>query len=64
MFGFELAEVMAFGDSDNDIGMLKYADIGIAMGNASDNLKAVADMISEHVDDEGFMKAFKKLQLI
>lgn len=57
-------KIIAIGDSDNDIGMLKYADIGIAMGNASDNLKAVADMISEHVDDEGFMKAFKKLQLI
>lgn len=57
-------KVVAIGDSDNDIDMLKYADIGIAMGNASVNCKAAADIITDHVDDEGFIKAFEKLNLI
>ena len=42
MFGFELAEVMAFGDSDNDIEMLSGVGIGVAMGNAKSSVKELA----------------------
>ena len=36
-------QIIAFGDGHNDIEMLQLADIGVAMGNASDEVKAHAD---------------------
>lgn len=39
MFGFSLDEVMAFGDSDNDIEMLSGVGTGVAMGNAKESVK-------------------------
>ena len=39
VFGFELSEVMAFGDSENDLEMLSGVGIGVAMGNGEDELK-------------------------
>ena len=48
---------MSFGDGGNDISMLKFTKIGIAMGNANDSLKEVADYITEDVDNHGIEKA-------
>ena len=48
---------MAFGDGGNDIAMLKHAGVGVAMGNASDEVKACADMVTDSVDDDGVAKA-------
>lgn len=42
-FGFELSEVMALGDSHNDLLMLQSVGLGVAMGNAEDALKRAAD---------------------
>ena len=47
---------MAFGDGGNDIAMLKHAGVGVAMGNASDEVKGYADMITDSVDDDGIAK--------
>ena len=44
---------MAFGDGNNDIEMLKAVGNGIAMANASDDLKAVADEICGDVSEDG-----------
>lgn len=44
---------MAFGDGGNDISMLKFVRIGVAMGNAGDNVKEVADFVTEDVDNDG-----------
>ena len=52
-FGFDLAETIAFGDGGNDIPMLRRAGIGVAMGNASDRVKAEADYVTDSVDDGG-----------
>lgn len=46
-------EAIAFGDGDNDIEMLKEVGLGIAMGNASDNLKKVANEVCDNVDNDG-----------
>ena len=46
-------EIMAFGDAQNDITMIRYAGVGIAMGNAVDELKAAADEITRSCDEEG-----------
>jgi len=46
-------EAMAFGDGNNDIEMLQAVGLGVAMGNASDKLKEIADDICGHVADDG-----------
>lgn len=57
-------ETMAFGDGGNDISMLRHAGIGIAMGNAKDDVKAVADYITDSVDDDGILKALQHFNVI
>ncbi len=52
---------IAIGDSMNDYDMVKEAGIGIAMGNASNQLKEVADIIADSVDDAGVSKVLKKI---
>ena len=63
-FGIKLEETMAFGDGGNDIDMLKYAGIGVAMGNAGDNVKEIADYITTSVDDDGITNALKHFNVI
>lgn len=46
------APVIAFGDSDNDVAMLDYATIGVAMANANANAKAVADVVLDLTNNE------------
>lgn len=60
-YNFDREETIAFGDGGNDISMLRYAGIGIAMGNADDNVKAVADRITASVDEDGIAKAISGL---
>lgn len=50
-------ECIAFGDEENDIDMLRYCGIGVAMGNGSDKVKEVADHVTGDVDDNGIMDA-------
>ena len=51
--GIGAAEVIAFGDSWNDLGMLRWAGIGVAVANANDDVKAAADARTGSVDDDG-----------
>ena len=57
-------EIMAFGDGENDMDMLRYAEIGIAMGNAEKKVKDCADFVTEHVDADGVEKALKYYKVI
>lgn len=52
-FNIDVTETMAFGDGGNDISMLKFVEIGVAMGNAGDNVKEIADFVTEEVDNHG-----------
>lgn len=52
-YGIDISETMAFGDGGNDIMMLRHAHIGVAMGNASDEVKAAANVVTSSVDDNG-----------
>jgi hypothetical protein len=51
--GIEQSEVMAFGDAQNDMSMLDFAGYGVAMGNACDELKAMADEITATNNEDG-----------
>ena len=48
-----ISETMAFGDGGNDISMLLKAGVGVAMGNANDNVKAMANYVTSSADDDG-----------
>lgn len=54
-------DVIAFGDSTNDINMLQKAGLGIAMGDASDYVKAAADEVTTSVYNNGIFNAVKKI---
>ncbi|NDV65966.1 Cof-type HAD-IIB family hydrolase [Bacteroides sp. 224] len=62
--GIKLEETMAFGDGGNDISMLRHAGIGVAMGNAKDHVKAVANYVTDSVDNDGILKALKHFNLV
>lgn len=58
--GIAQDEVLAIGDQDNDINLLKAGGIKVAMGNATDALKSVADYVTDTVKNDGFVKAIEK----
>lgn len=55
---------VAFGDSPNDIAMLRAADVGVAMGNARQPVKDAADHVTDRIDRDGLLHAFEWLGLI
>lgn len=57
-------ETVAFGDGENDIEMIKYVQIGIAMGNADDYVKENADYVTSSVDNNGIKEALVALGII
>ena len=62
-YGIKLDESMAFGDGGNDISMLKHAGIGVAMGNASEEVKKSADFVTASVDEDGVALMLKRMGL-
>lgn len=57
-------EIIAFGDGDNDAGMLEFAGIGVAMGNGWDSAKAAADFVTADVDEDGIWLALEHFGLV
>lgn len=60
LLGISREEIMVCGDSQNDLDMIKAAGIGIAMGNAIPEVKAVADYITLSNEEDGVAKAIEK----
>jgi Cof subfamily protein (haloacid dehalogenase superfamily) len=54
------SEIIAMGDNYNDIEMIKYAGMGVAMGNAPDEIKADADYVTDTNNNDGVRKALEK----
>lgn len=54
------SEIMAMGDANNDIEMLQFAGLGIAMGNASDYVKSLADAVTSSNEEDGVARAIEK----
>lgn len=60
-YGTDIAHSIAMGDSGNDDEMIKFSGIGVAMGNATEDIKAVADMITLDCKESGVAYAIDKL---
>jgi hydroxymethylpyrimidine pyrophosphatase-like HAD family hydrolase len=63
-YGIDRNECIGFGDGGNDIEMLEYCGIGVAMGNADDSVKSHADFVTTSVDEEGIEHALTALNII
>lgn len=63
-FDIKLEETMAFGDGENDLSMLRHANIGVAMGNAGDYVKGQADYVTSSVDEDGIVTALEHFGIL
>lgn len=62
--GGDMKDTIAFGDGPNDTEMLSSVELSVAMGNSSDDLKALADVVTDDVGEDGLKNAFRKLGII
>lgn len=63
LYDLKREEIISIGDSENDLSMIEYAGLGIAMGNSSDMVKEKADYITDSNDREGVANAINKFIL-
>lgn len=61
--GIKSQDVICIGDAENDINMIKYAGLGIAMGNAYTSVKKAADYVTRTNEEDGVAHAIKKFIL-
>ena len=57
-------ETMAVGDGENDMEMIEFANIGVAMGNAKSKVQQVADFVAADIEEDGVKKALEYFKLI
>ncbi|CAH2212324.1 Cof-type HAD-IIB family hydrolase [Tepidibacter aestuarii] len=60
-FGVNQDEIITFGDNFNDLSMIEYAGMGVAMGNSEDKVKKKANFITDSNDQNGVAKALNEL---
>ena len=60
-YGILNSQTVGVGDGFNDVAMIDYAGLGVAMQNAPDGVKAHADMITDSCDNDGVAKLIYKL---
>ena len=63
LLGLQRNNVMTVGDNFNDVEMLEYAGIGVAMGNAPTQVQAIARWVAPHVEEDGVAAAIEKFLL-
>ncbi len=56
-------EIIAIGDNENDLSMLEYAGLGVAMGNSRDEIKGASDYITSNNNEDGVAKVIEKFIL-
>lgn len=61
--GVRIEDTAAFGDSNNDVDMLRAAGLGIAMGNAREECKRAADVVAEPTDADGLAQMLERFVL-
>lgn len=63
-YDIDLDEVMAFGDGGNDRDMLQMVGLGVAMGNAREEVKEIADYVTTSVDEDGITAAMRHFGIL
>lgn len=63
MLGLQASNVMTVGDNFNDVEMLEYAGVGVAMGNAPAQVQAIASWVAPSVEEDGAAVAIEKFIL-
>ncbi len=61
VLGIDRSEVMSFGDAQNDLSMIEWARVGVAMGNAADVVRAQADFVTLDNNHDGIAHALEEL---
>ena len=64
VLGLGTEQVVAFGDAENDIPMLRQAGVGVAMGNAAPAVRAAADRVTRTNNEDGIAVALEELGLL
>ncbi|MGL4739785.1 MAG: Cof-type HAD-IIB family hydrolase [Sarcina sp.] len=59
-YGIKQEEIICIGDNGNDISMIKYAGLGVAMKNGTEEVKSIADYITDTNDNNGVAKVVEK----
>lgn len=62
--GIAQSEVIAFGDAQNDMSMVEYAGLGVAMGNACEELKTIANDVTLSNNEDGIAATLEKYAVI
>ena len=62
-YGINRAQVICIGDSENDLSMIKFAGLGVAMGNGDENVKDASKYITDTNNNDGVAKAIEKFVL-
>ena len=62
--GLAPEDIAAFGDEENDGDMLRYAGVGVAMGSAPAEVRALADLVTEDVEANGVARGLERLGLL
>ena len=64
ILGIEWKDTVVFGDSNNDLSMFRYAAVKVAMGNATDSIKELADYVTDDMFHQGIEKGLNALGLL
>jgi hydroxymethylpyrimidine pyrophosphatase-like HAD family hydrolase len=59
-WGLSDDEILTIGDQNNDIALLQAGGIKVAMGNATEELKKIADYTTDSVENDGFVRAIER----
>lgn len=62
-YGISKDEIICIGDSENDISMIEYAGLGVAMENSPKDIKAIADYVTDSNENDGVAKVIEKFIL-
>lgn len=63
-YGLDVKNAMSIGDGNNDLEMLLFTGVGVAMGNGNSDVKSVADYVTDDIDNDGWVKTMKHYKLL